>query len=268
MLRHPLAKIQSVILAHPGKVLVFSGLLLVVAAFLIQGVEFRSSRSELASKDDPEQQRLDRFIAETGSDNLLFACVKAREGATASIEELRAFADDLARELRNDPIVARVFHRVPLEWFLERGLYLADPALLDSAVESFDAQEALVETLAGVRGLADLNEALADRMTAGLEGETSIPEDAAERLGVLLDLLEAERRLLEAPEAFAAEIETRSTLEVLAGDNPQLASGGYLTTRDNEMLFLLVSPSGRDDSLGFLRKFVGHGAGARGRCGP
>jgi predicted RND superfamily exporter protein len=257
VLRNALAKFQSVILAHPGKVLIFSGLLLVVAAFLIQGVEFRSSRSELASKDDPEQQRFDHFIEETGSDNLLFACVKAREGTTASTENLRAFADDLARELRNDPIVARVFHRVPLDWIVERGLYLADPALLDSAVESFDAQEALVETLASVKGLADLNDALADRMSAGLAGETSIPEDAAERLGILLSLLEAERRLLDSPETFVAEIENRSTLEILAGDNPQLASGGYLTTRDNDILFLLVSPSGRDDTLNFLRKFVG-----------
>ena len=256
MLRHPLAKIQSVILAHPGTVLAISGLLVVVAAFLIQGVELRTSRSELARKDDPEQQRWTGFIEETGAANLLIACVKAREGTQVSTEALRAFADDLARELRDDPMVARVFYRVPLEWILERGLYLADPALLDSAVDNLDEQSGLIETLADLRGLHDLNDALTDRFTVGLETETSIPADAAERLGALQSLLEAERRLLELPEAFAAEIEDRSTLQILAGDNPQFASGGYLTTRDGDMLFLMVSPSSRDDKLSFLRGFV------------
>jgi len=257
VLRHPHAKFQSVILAHPVKVLVISGLLVVVAIVLVGGVEFHASRSELAAKDDPEQQRMNRFIEEAGVAHMLIACVEAREGTTASTEELRAFADDLARELRNDPIVDRVFHRVPLDWIFERGLYLADPETLDSAVESFNDQGALLETFADSRGLADLNDALTDHLKAGLEGGTSIPADAAERVGTLLGLLEAEHRLLEAPDAFAADIESRSTMQVLAGDNPQLASGGYLTTRDGNMLFLLVSPSLRDDSLSFLRQFVG-----------
>jgi len=237
-------------------VLLISGLLVVVAVLLIQGVEFRTSRSELAGEDDPEQARWNRFIEETGAANLLIACVKASEGATVSTETLRAFADDLARELRDVPIVARVFYRVPLDWVLERGLYLADPELLDSAAENLEEQSALIETLAEVRGLEDLNDALADLLDAGLESGTAIPEDAAERLGALRNLLEGQRRLLESPESFVAEIENRSTLEMLAGDNPQFASRGYLATRDGEMLFLMISPSSRDDSLQFLREFV------------
>ena len=100
---------------------------------------------------------------------------------------------------------------------------MADPETLDSAVASFNEQGALIETFADLRGLADLNDALTDHLKAGLEGGTSIPADAA-------------------------DIESRSTMQVVAGDNPQLASGGYLTTRDGNMLFLLVSPSLRDDS--------------------
>jgi predicted RND superfamily exporter protein len=152
--------------------------------------------------------------------------------------------------------VDRVFYRVPFDWIFERGLHLADPESLDSAVESLNEQSDVFETLADLRGLADLNEALANRIETELEEGTSIPADAVDRLEPLVALLEAEHRLIEEPDAFAAEISSRSIMELVAGDHPQLASGGYLTTRDGNMLFLLVSPSVRDDDVDVSRQFV------------
>ena len=76
MLRHVLAKFQSAILEHPRAVLVLSGALLVLAIILGLGVEFRTSRSELAPEDDPEQQRMNRFVEETGGGDLLIACAR------------------------------------------------------------------------------------------------------------------------------------------------------------------------------------------------
>jgi predicted RND superfamily exporter protein len=256
VLRHVLAKFQSAILEHPRAVLVLSGALLVLAVILGLGVEFRTSRSELAPEDDPEQQRMNRFVEETGGGDLLIACVRAREGETATTDELRAYADRLAASLERDPLVARVFYRIPLDWIFERGLYLADPETLDTALARFREQGDLFDTLATLNGLAGLNEALADRLERALDAGTALPDDSPERVAPLVTMLRAQHRLLDSPEAFVADIENRSTMEALAGANPRLASGGYLTTRDGDVLFVMITPSHRDDSLKFLRAFI------------
>ncbi|MDX1389514.1 MAG: MMPL family transporter, partial [Acidobacteriota bacterium] len=256
MLRHPIAKLQSMVLAHPAVTLIVSGVLVVVAFGLGTGVEFRTSRSELAPEDDPEQQRMTRFIEETGVASTLIACVRARAGETATTQELRDYADALAAALRRDPLVDRVFYRVPFDWVFERGLYLAKPEMLDTALERFRKQRRLFDTLATLTGLADLNDALAEQLEERLEEGSSLPADAAAQVAPLVTLLGAEQRLLESPEEFVRDIESRSTMEALAGSNPKLASGGYIATAKGDLLFVMISPSHHDDDLRTVRSFI------------
>ena len=257
MLRHLLARIQEAILARPVRVLVASGLLVVLALFLGLGVEFRTSRSDLAPPDDPEQQRLERLVEEVGGSNLLIVCVERVEGQGKSLAELRSFTDVLAAELAGSPLVAKVFYRIPLEWFLERGLYLVPPATMRRVVDQVARQREVLGSLSSIRSLADLNEEITRGLEAGLENASAPPPEAVEGLSHLVHLLEAEARFLEAPGSFLAALEQRPPLLAVSGQERALPAEGYLATVDGSKLFLMVSPGSDDDSLPFLNRFVG-----------
>ncbi len=260
MLHRILARLQEAILIHPGRVLAGSVALTGIALVLGLGVEFRTSRNDLSPQDDPEQQRLERLVGDfTGSSDLI-ACVEAAPGASKTPAELRAFADALAEAFRADPEVARVFHKIDLDWFLERGLHLVPPPMIRKAAAAALEERAALEVLAGVRDLADLNEWIARRLETGLAAAPSpgAGEDvASDAIGWLSAFLTWERRLITASGAAMTDLESAPPLLALAGAHPALASRGYLATHDGATLFLLVTPRSDDDSLPSLQRLVG-----------
>ncbi|HXH29155.1 MAG TPA: hypothetical protein VNL37_08940, partial [Candidatus Polarisedimenticolia bacterium] len=77
MLHHLLTTLREAILRRPRRVLVLSALLVVLALLLGTGVELRTSRSELAPPDDPEEIRFRELIEDFGGTTNLIACVLA-----------------------------------------------------------------------------------------------------------------------------------------------------------------------------------------------
>ena len=248
-------RLQGAVIGRPWRVLAATGILVVAAAALGTGVQFRTSRSDLAPKDDPDEMRLARISREFRGASDAVVCVEAAAGAEKSPEDLGSFADELARRLRSDPEVAQVYYKVDADWLSEHALYLVPPAAIEEAVEAFRAEGS---GLASVHGLASLNEALAARIEAGLGAAPAGPaEDDPEGAARLADLLRWEKRFLENPEPFLTWLESGPPLLRLAGDRPELAHGGYLATRDGATLFLLVSPRSERDDLPTLRSFIG-----------
>jgi hopanoid biosynthesis associated RND transporter like protein HpnN len=261
-----LFRVQEAALEFPGRVLAASVLLLVVAAALGSGVEFRTSRSDLAPADDPDQIRLDEVAAEFTGTSDLVACVEAAPGSSRNPEDLRAFADRLAERFRAEPEVAQVFHKIDLDRFLERGLYFVPPATIREGLDALEAGS--LGSLASVRDITALNEAVASRLEADFTG--SVPSEESARKGIesLAELLEWERRFLEEPSELVAWLEEEPPLLRLAGERTELKSGGYLQTHDGATLFLMVSPRSDDDSLPYLRRFVGRLREAAGEILP
>jgi uncharacterized protein len=260
MLHQLLTALREAILRRPRRVLVASALLVALALLLGTGVQLRTSRSELAPPDDPEEIRFRELIEDFGGTSNLIACVLAAPGRTRTPAELRAFADALAAELRGVPTVAQVFHRIDLAWVLQRAPYLLPPTELEAAVRAARGEEAALGELARLQSLAALNDAIASRLETGLAAApATAPPGGAAASGVrtLGALLDAERRFLRDPAGFAAELEASPPLLAIAGARPELAARGYLSTRDGTTLFLLVSPRDPDDSLPVLRRFVG-----------
>ncbi len=265
MLRRILARLQGLILDRPVQVVVVSLVLLAVSAVLALGVDFRTSRAELAPADDPEQIKLDELVRRAGGDRALIACVEAADPGGADPASLRRFADRLALELEASPQAGSVFHKIPLEWFLEHALYLAPAETLDDAVSGLEGLGEDLDALLEVRSIADFNHLIADGIEKELErtaGADADDEAAAERLASMLDGL---RRLLADPEAVLAPLESRPPLVALAGARDALESEGYLATRDGSMLFVIVTATGSDDSLPVWRAFVGAMRGAASR---
>jgi hopanoid biosynthesis associated RND transporter like protein HpnN len=254
-----LTRLREAILRRPRRVLWGSAAGAALMLALGSGVEFRTSRSELAPPDDPEEKRFAALVEEFGGASDLIACVEAAPGSGRSADDLRAFSDALSEAFRSDPEAAQVFHRVDLEWLLRRGLYLVPPGEVEAAVAALRGEEPALRTLPTMRGLADLDTAVAARIEADLARPGSLPAGGSARaaIGALTRGLEAERRFLQDPEGALAGLEGMPPLLRLASGRPGLGSRGYLATRDGGTLFLLVSPRTRDDSLPALRRFVG-----------
>ena len=110
--------------------------------------------------------------------------------------------------------------------------------------------------MAGTRGA--LNDLLASRLESGLDAADPPPEEEAlAGIGALKAFLEWERELLSDPEPALDWLERGPPLLRLAGERPELASGGYLQTRDGSTLYLMVTPREKGDGLPALRRFVG-----------
>jgi predicted RND superfamily exporter protein len=248
---------QSAVLAFPRRVIVASLVMVAAALALGAGVEFRTSRGELAPPDDPDQIRFEALRRQFLGATALIAAIEEAPGLDPDPDRLRAHADALAHEFASDPMVEQVFHRVDLEWILERGLYLAPPAAIEAAAGLLEGDPALIESLAAVRDLADLNELIAARIEADV-ARAALPEaDAAAGIGRLADLLRAERRFIETPLAVASGLERQPPLLTLAGADLRLRSRGYLATGDGRTLYLIITRRDLDDSLPALRTFVG-----------
>jgi len=258
VMRDVLARIQGAVLRYPRRVVAAAAVLVAVALYLGWGVEFQTSRRQLAPADDPDQQRMDRLVAEFDGSAALVVAVQAAPGAVKEAAELREFIDVLARAFRRSPLVAQVFSHVDLDWYLERGFWLVPPDALQTALEALREERPLLDSLATVRSLEDLNDSVARRLGSGLAQAAGPPEaEAAEGVRNLAEMIRAEARFLEDPAAFLDELEDVPPLMVLGGSRPELASRGYLSTRNGDTFFIFVMPADRDDSLPVLRAFIG-----------
>jgi len=253
-----IVSLQAFVLGRAGLVLAASLLLAALAAVLGLGVEFRTSRSDLAPADDPDQRRFDAVSREFAGASDVVACVEAAPGASKSEADLRAFADDLAARFGADPLVAQVYHKIDLDWLAAHAFYLAPADALEKALDGIASEIRAPGGLGEIRNLAGLNIAIASRLEAGMDEAQPPPEEeAGEGIAWLSAFLDGERRFLENPDGILSWLDEGPPLLRLAAGRPELAAGGYLATRDGGTLFVLASPASQDDSLPSLRRFVG-----------
>jgi len=189
-----LASLQGFVLERARLVLVVSAALAGVAILLGTGVEFRTSRSDLAPPDDPDERRFAQVSSEFAGTSDIIACVEAAPGTSKNPEELRSFADDLAARFREDPLVAQVYHKLDLDWLAAHALYLAPPESLEAGIAAFEEETGGSNSLASVRSLAMLNEAVAARLETGMNAAAPPPEkEAREGIAGLLARMEDKR---------------------------------------------------------------------------
>jgi hopanoid biosynthesis associated RND transporter like protein HpnN len=257
VLRNVISWLQGFILASPRVVVSAMALVVAVSILLALGVEFRTSRKELAPADDPDQQRLDRLVEEFSGSQALIASIEAAAGEEKSPAELRRFADALAVAIEADPTVDQVFHRVEEDWLLDNGLYLVPEPMLAESLEMFRDREELFTRNGPLAGFKDLNRVIAQQIATGLETSSSVPgPEEIEGIRTLAELIRREREFLEDPASVVAEVEGTSPLLLLAGVLGQRPRDAYLQTHDGSTLFLMISPGEQDDSLPVLRELM------------
>lgn len=256
MLRRFLARLQEGILRRPVPVLAVCGVLVLVGIASALTVEFRTSRSELAEPADADQRKLEALVRAAGGERVLVALAEPATDGELDPAALRGFADRLVEALLDDPAVATVFHLVPLDWFLDRALYLAPAADIETALDRLDRDGDGLAAMLSTRSLVALNDGIAGGI-AEATGSAADTSTAGEGAAMLAAMVAAQRDFLRDPDAALAPLEGKPPLQALAGSNPMLDSGGYLGTRDGRSLFVIIAPSKDDDSLTAIRAFVG-----------
>jgi len=255
-LRDLLTRLQTAILQNPGRVLTASALLVLLAVALAIGVEFRTSRSELAPPGDPDQARWDALLEDYSGSEAVFACIEAVPRGSRDAAEMRTFTDALSRRFATDVRVDHVYHRFDLDWLSLHGLYLAPPESLDR-LAALDGEGAMLRELSSVRGLADLNHQIAERIATGLEQEMAPGGAAEESIGPLSAMLRGQLDFLEAPGPTVDAWTRGQPMLALAGDENSLPADGYLTTHDGDTYFAIISPVDPDDRLKTRRDLLG-----------
>lgn len=125
--------IDQVILHH--RVVLVAALLLTIGAGLLASkLEIDSDLRALLPRDHEvvaSIEHVERNFGAVGSINVVLA------GGT--VEGRHAFADALAQELRNEPMLREVDHRLVGEFFVEHAIYYLDDAEMDGLVERVEA---------------------------------------------------------------------------------------------------------------------------------
>ncbi|MCP3979425.1 MAG: MMPL family transporter [bacterium] len=253
MLRRLIEPIQTAILCHPRTVLGISLALVFLALLAGLRVEFRTSRSELAPPDDPDQKRWTELLSEYRGSEALIACAEhATGGGTA--EELRSLADALAVEFERRPRIDHVFYKLDVEWFERHGLHLVPAETLRQAGDVLESGE--LGALDGVADLAQLVNRLAERLERDFGSSGSPPDGAAEGVAQLAQWIEGQRAFLDDPSAVLTPWIDRSPWRVAAGTRGERLGDGYLATHDERTLFLFLTPSTERDDLASYRSLV------------
>ncbi|MCZ6650639.1 MAG: MMPL family transporter [Acidobacteria bacterium] len=259
MLSKLIGKLQDLILARPGRVVLFSLLLTVLALAMGSQVEFRTARRDLAPPDDTEQIRFDRIMARiSGGSSMVIACAESVEGAPADRAALQTFADALATSFAASPQVANTFHKVDLEWFTRNALWLAPAEELETITGILQGQESLITSLRDVRHLADLNRLVTTHLSRqtgpGAAPSTAEQEQAEQALTALAAALRAEGEFLTSPAEVMDRL--RDTDPLAAAVASRVPGGGYMASRDGRLLFIMVTPANEDEGLPVLRALM------------
>ena len=258
MLRKLIGRLQALILARPGRVVLLSLLLTALALAMGSQVEFRTARRDLAPPDDTEQIRFDRIMARIGGGSMVIACAESVAGAPADQPALQAFADALAVSFAASPHVANTFHKVDLEWFLRNALWLAPAEDRETLTGILHDQESFIISLRNVRHLADLNQlvttSLSRRQGPGAVLSAAEQEQAERTLTALATALHAEGEFLTRPAQVMDRLQKTDPLTTAVAS--RIPGGGYMASRNGRLLFVMVTPATDDESLPVLRALM------------
>lgn len=246
MLRHFLDHAERIVLHRPRTVLVVALALVAVSGWLGSGIELRTARADLVPEGDPSQARWVDLRREFDGAEPLIVVLEAGP-AEVSLERLEAAASAVGEALESEPLADGIFYRIDLDWLERNLLWLAPPADLERGLDR--VAELLADEAGSIEigGFAALNGLVAGRIESSLAAGSVLPSDdtTAEAESLVL-LLEAQNDFLADPEGFLGRLGDRP-LQLLAGDElGALTSAGYLATRDQGALFLLVSSEGGD----------------------
>ncbi len=247
-------RILDLITGSPRSVLIVFLLLCTISLILGFRIEFRDSRSDLASPDDPEQTRFASLISDFHGSAALVAAVEPVNGGELKPDELKRFADELAYRLGTLAVVDAVFHRVETNRLLAGSLWSTAPDELRAAAGQLEEMAPRLRPMLAAIGPELFTRFLQSVVDSGSRAD--LPDDAEAGLNRLAGLLKIQKQFLQEPEKALDRLEGAGLLPLLAAAAGETVTDGYLATFDGRTLFLFISPADTDDALPVQRELV------------
>jgi hopanoid biosynthesis associated RND transporter like protein HpnN len=262
--------LARLVLNHPRATLLIVGLMLVLAAALIPGLQVQAGHSSLVDQDDPHQARFHSFLSKFGSPNLLFAIV---EGGNEGLR--RRCLDDLIKRLprrdsagaaapcdpegsSNHPGCVRdVMGRIDLEKAKTRALLYVPARDLQTLIDMLLAEEGLnLKALRALTGLPAMLKLLAAEIERRAE-EPPPTGDERKRAETAMKVLarlfaEIERRVKDPARAELPLEEALIDRPVQSG----IDARGYLSSADGELKLAMIRPVNDSDEPTVVVPFV------------
>ena len=254
MIRPVLERAESLVLGYPRVLLTIAFVLCVISVWLGTGIELLTSRQELVPEGDVSQARWDSLRAQFASAEPLIIALDA-SSSDATVAHLEDAAREISAGLQADPQVRSIFYRVDLDWLADHALALAPVETVDQGLEMLQELLAANGTLT-LTSWADLNERIAGSIEESFESGVPRSNDAASAAARLLQLVEAERDFIADPRGFVDRL-TTAPVRLMSNETPgSFTTNGNLSTADQRIVFVLVSPAHIDSSLEGQRALV------------
>lgn len=241
-----------------------------VVLLAVYGLRIDTSRTNMVSEDNPDQARYQNFLREFGA---ALSVVVVIEGD--DVERNRRFADELAGELRQDPLVGVVVHRIHSEAFRQWALLYADDGQIRGVADlATDVADAVGDDgggavrIEGVAGaLAKLNALFARLEEGDTEGLASLADaGGADDQKGLADVFRLLGDALRTP--GWTELEVVRAIDNGALDAAGADAQGYLAADGGRLMLLFVQPATSNDEASTLVPFVDGVEKAAARLAP
>lgn len=226
---------------------------LTILSLAISGIFLttKTGRIDLISEENPACKRFLNFLEEFGSPDDLVVLI---EGASRA--DRKKAAEALAKALNKEKkLVQRVFYRVPLDYFLDRGLQYAGTETLRQLLDSTRRQESFLKDTYGRWDLTAYYEKLNTGLEESFRQRKPLSGGAAAGLAQLTRMTASLKEWLKDP-AYDQLPDLFKKPETDQTKNPVFQSDGYIASKDGQTFFMFVKPSHTKNDFKFIKVFI------------
>ncbi|MFQ5671916.1 MAG: MMPL family transporter [Nitrospinales bacterium] len=254
-----LVKVERFAYAYSKTVILFS-LLLALASIWVTShfLKFNTSRGDLVSKDLPYNQRNEAYRQEFENFDGMIIVVEGNNP-----DQMEGFTHALAQELNTKhSVFSQIFYQVDTAYFKKRALLYLKPHELQDLKEKIEAHQDFLEDVNAAPGLNQLLRSINAKISSGMvetllsdflgdEDSSEGPEDDSADLGLLISILKQMTAYLNGETHFRSPWQS-----FLSDRKDSLANKGYLVSKDERMMFILLKPKATKNDFTGSRKSI------------
>ncbi|MEC7641833.1 MAG: MMPL family transporter [Nitrospinota bacterium] len=250
-----LVKVEKFAYSHSWRVLLVSLLLALASIWTTSNfLKFNTSRGDLVSKDLPYNQRNEEYRKEFENFDGMIIVIEGDDQT-----QMESFTKGLIDELdKQKSAFSQIFYKVETEYFKKMAfLYFILQELRDLA-EKIESHQDFLEDVNAAPGLNQLLRSINSKISTGMvetllsnfldaedSKETEEEDDKAD-LSLLISILRQMTAHLNGDTVFSSPWQS-----FLTDRKDSLASKGYLVSKDEHMMFVLLNPvSTKNDFTG------------------
>lgn len=243
-----------------SKTVVLLSLVSALACIWVTGhfLKFNTSRGDLVAQDLPYNQRNKEYREEFENFDGMIIVIEGDNHP-----QMEGFTHALVHELNTKhPVFSQIFYQVDTDYFKKRAFLYLKPQKLRDLVEKIESHQDFLEDVNTAPGLNQLLRSINAKISSGMvetllsdflgggDSEDS-PEDDSADLGLLISILKQMTAHLNGNTEFRSPWKS-----FLSDRKDSLADKGYLVSKDENMMFILLKPKATKNDFTGSRKSI------------